>query len=223
MDIIGNNDRVASALETDGVDVHDNVTEVADHLSVFLVITGLAADIACVKTDTVGRRIRLLNNDETDGHSVVRRIAEPVKMSVTDHLKRNIYRTIFNLGILDRGQFDFSVSYGIDDRHRENSEDDGDQSGVAPSADIPPPGEDLPVFGIVAVRLVHVEALHPQNDRDSQRNDERCIDEPVTVVRGILCNDKQCMIGSNEPFRQHDAERCSDLLHSIHDHDQAHQ
>ena len=76
------NNGVAAAFETDCVYIHNNVAEIADHLSVSFVISRFSAYVAGVKAYSVGRRIGFFDYYEPYSYSVGRCLCKTVKMSV---------------------------------------------------------------------------------------------------------------------------------------------
>ena len=55
---IGKRNRIASALEADGIDVHDNITAFADNLAVALKVSGISADLTGIQADAEYRSCR---------------------------------------------------------------------------------------------------------------------------------------------------------------------
>ena len=53
LDRVGHDYRVAAALEAYGVYIHDDIAQLADYLSVLLVVSGFSTDVAGIQTDSV--------------------------------------------------------------------------------------------------------------------------------------------------------------------------
>ena len=120
---------IAPALEPDRVDVHDDITAVADDLSFSLVIARLSADIAGVKSDSVGGGAGFFDDDHTYGDIVVRRIGKPVQMTVRNLIKGDIEAVITLFAFFYRGEFHRPVCIGFDCRDGKGSNEHSRQKG----------------------------------------------------------------------------------------------